>query len=65
MTTDEKVDLAVNRLRALKKLEKFTQTRTTRAQNDILRSLDSEAITEVALVLEAEGWFDADKADGK
>jgi hypothetical protein len=65
MSTSDKVDLAVNRLRALRKLEKFTQTRTTRAQNEILRALDPEVLTEVALAMEAAGWFDTDKADAQ
>ena len=58
MTITEKVDAAVARLRALRKLEKFTQTRTTIAQNQVLRSLDPDALAELALRMEAEGMLD-------
>jgi hypothetical protein len=58
------VDAAVARLRACK-LEKFTQTRTTIAQNQVLRSLDPDTLAELSLRMEAEGMLDAEKVAAK
>ena len=48
------VERAVVRIRALRKLEKTTYSRTTNAQNEILRSLNSADLAEVALILTQE-----------
>jgi pyruvate formate-lyase activating enzyme-like uncharacterized protein len=48
------VERAIARIRALKKLEKMTYSKTTTAQNEILRSLNSADLAEVALILTQE-----------
>jgi hypothetical protein len=48
------VERAVVRIRALRKLEKTTFSRTTNAQNEILRSLNSADLAEVTLILTQE-----------
>jgi hypothetical protein len=48
------VERAVVRIRALRTLEKTTFSRTTNAQNGILRSLNSADLAEVALILTQE-----------
>lgn len=48
------VERAVARIRALRKLEKTTYSKTTQAQNEILRALNSADLAEVALILTQE-----------
>jgi hypothetical protein len=48
------VERTVARIRALRKLEKTTYSKTTQAQNEILRSLNSADLAEVALILTQE-----------
>ena len=48
------VERAVARIRALRKLEKTTYSKTTQAQNEILRSLNGADLAEVALILTQE-----------
>jgi hypothetical protein len=48
------VERAIVRIRALRKLEKMSFSRTTNAQNEILRSLNSADLAEVALILTQE-----------
>jgi len=48
------VERAVARILALRKLEKTTYSRTTNAQNEILRALNSADLAEVALILTQE-----------
>ena len=48
------VERAIARIRALRKLEKMSFSRTTNAQNEILRSLNSADLAEVALILTQE-----------
>jgi hypothetical protein len=45
---------AVDRIRALRRLESITGTRTTRSQNDLLQSLNSADLAEVALQLSGD-----------
>jgi len=49
-----KVERAIARIRALRKLEKMSFSRTTNPQNEILRSLNSADLAEVALILTHE-----------
>ena len=48
------VERAVARIRALRKLEKTTYSKTIQVQNEILRSLNSADLAEVALILTQE-----------
>jgi hypothetical protein len=43
------VEIAIDKMRALQYLERATQTKTTRAQNEVLRSLNDVDLTEFAI----------------
>ena len=48
------VQRALQQLRALKELELTTRTKTTRAQNEVLRSLNDADLIAVAVALKSE-----------
>ena len=49
------VQRALHQLRALKELEATTRTKTTRAQNEVLRSLNDADLIAVAVALKSNG----------
>lgn len=51
----DRVQTAVREVLALRKLSRETRTITNRAQSKILRSLDEQELTAVALLLANEG----------
>ena len=48
------VQRALHQLRALRELESMTRTKTTRAQNEVLRSLNDADLTAVAVALKEQ-----------